>query len=259
MKAGLLIGSILEVFAFEIRRTLTAARSFNWLALALFPAILLLLVRVQSQMPIPLDRATFAIFLLVPLVSCLLGLLLWTTPAVQSEMEGQTWIYLAVRPHGKVAVLLGKYLVAIVWTISAGIFSVTACVLASQTADAVRLWSSMCILVILSSISYGALYLLIGVIATRRASVVAVAYTLLVEMGVSVIPATINKLTINHRLQSIMVDMMELEGLRSRASIFFGEKGSAQHIAFLIGYTLCLLAAVILVLRFKEIPMNSDT
>ena len=50
------------------------------------------------------------LFGLIPEVITLFGLLLWVTPVVQAELEGRTWIYLAVRPRGRVSMLLGKYL-----------------------------------------------------------------------------------------------------------------------------------------------------
>jgi ABC-type transport system involved in multi-copper enzyme maturation permease subunit len=62
---------------------------------------------------------------LIPQVVCLLGLLLWATPNVHSELEGRTWIYLAVRPDGKAMVLLGKYLTAVAWSASACLLALT--------------------------------------------------------------------------------------------------------------------------------------
>ncbi len=50
-------------------------------------------------------------------------------PLVHAELEGRTWIYLAVRPRGRVSVLLGKYLTAVAWTTLAGWTSTTICVL----------------------------------------------------------------------------------------------------------------------------------
>ncbi len=39
-------------------------------------------------------------FVLLPQVVTVLGLLLWATPVVHSELEGQTWVYAVVRPGG---------------------------------------------------------------------------------------------------------------------------------------------------------------
>ncbi len=253
-----MIRCIVEVFIFELRRSLTPGRSFHWLALALLPAVLLLVIRYQSNETLDVLRATLAIYFMVTIVSCLLGLLLWATPAVQSEQEGQTWIYLSTRPNGRVAVLLGKYLVAISWTISSGLFSTTACVLAAQVAEKERLWGTISLLVVMSSLSYGALYLLIGVLFTRRAIVVAVMYTLIGEFAVSLIPATVNKLTINHRLRTILADGMNLKELRGAAGMLFGDEGTWQHLLILVAYSLCLLITAICVVRYKEIPMITE-
>lgn len=253
-----MIAAIFEVFSFELKRTLTFSRTMIWLMLAIFPAALIAMVRWQSQDSIPIDIASLVIFFLVPQVSCLLGLLLWATPAIQTELEGQTWIYLAVRPSGKVAVVLGKYLIAVLWTAAAGIFSVTACVLASGASEPSKLWLSLCKLVCLSTLSYGALYLLIGVVILRRSIVFAVAYTLLIELVVSLIPATINKLTISHRLRALLADWMDLDTIRSRAEVIFGEQASGSHLMFLFGYTIVLLTATVLVVRTREMPMQVE-
>ena len=254
-----MIAAIFEVLSFELRRTLTLGRGLIWLGLATFPATLIFTVRWQRGDTIPIDAAALIIFFLVPQVTCLLGLLLWATPAVQTELEGQTWIYLAVRPLGKLAVVFGKYLIAVLWTAAAGILSVTASVLACGAAEPVRLWLSLSTLVCLSTLSYGALYLLIGVIVLRRAIVFAVAYTLLIELAVSLIPATINKLTISHRLRALLADWMKLETIRSRAEIIFGEQATLSHLLFLLGYTIVLLIATALVVRWREMPMQAES
>ncbi|MFO7904832.1 MAG: hypothetical protein R6U98_19370, partial [Pirellulaceae bacterium] len=84
---------------------------------------------------------------LIPGVITLLGLLLWVTPLVQSELEGRTWGYLAVHPRGRASLLLGKYLTAIVWTALAGCTSLTICILIAQPVYAFRLWSSLLLII----------------------------------------------------------------------------------------------------------------
>lgn len=254
-----MIAALLEVFAFELKRSLTFSRLAMWGAMAIFPAVLLAIVRLQLGEPIPRENATLAIFVLVPQVSCLLGLLLWATPAIQAEQEGQTWIYLATRPHGKIAVVLGKYLIAIAWTISAGIISVSASVLASSTTEPERLWATVCGLVVLASLSYGSLFLLIGVLVTRRAIAAAVSYTLLIEFALSFAPATINKLTVSYRLRALLADGIGLDALRSRAEILFGEQATTSHLLFVVGYSVCLLAVTLFIVLFREVPMNVET
>jgi hypothetical protein len=39
--------------------------------------------------------------------------MLRATPAVSVELERRSWVYLAVRPNGSTAVLIGKYLAAV--------------------------------------------------------------------------------------------------------------------------------------------------
>ncbi len=103
-----LFWKILTVIRFEMRRTRTDARAATWLIMVLFPAGLLALYRLQARTEPnfePLDERVLGLVLygLIPQVVCLLGLLLWVAPMLQAELEGRTWIYLAVRPGGKIA------------------------------------------------------------------------------------------------------------------------------------------------------------
>ena len=68
------------------------------------------------------------LFALVPMLVSMLGTFLWATPVVSAELERKSWVYLAVRPHGKVNVLIGKYLVAITWALSAALAGLCAAV-----------------------------------------------------------------------------------------------------------------------------------
>ena len=125
-----MIHAILSVFAFEYRRSLTYGRLATWLILVLVPVILMGAVKLattqieggefsrrnpEAQEFIATTLFYFFSYILIPQVACMLGLLLWATPSIHSELEGNTWIYLTMRPNGKQAVLFGKYLVAVFW------------------------------------------------------------------------------------------------------------------------------------------------
>jgi predicted membrane channel-forming protein YqfA (hemolysin III family) len=101
------------VFAFEWRRALTIPRMGWMLALAALPPLLLFLVRMAARSDPPPDVAAVLVYVLSPCVACMMSVFLWSTPAVSSELEGRSWTYLSVRPHGTLAVLLGKYLVGV--------------------------------------------------------------------------------------------------------------------------------------------------
>jgi ABC-type transport system involved in multi-copper enzyme maturation permease subunit len=74
----------------------------------------------------------FALVFLVALV-CVLMLLLWATPNVHSELEGKTWHFLVVRPGGRIACFLGKYLVAVSVSFATALVSLSGCVLVVES------------------------------------------------------------------------------------------------------------------------------
>lgn len=248
-----------HVLAFEGRRTQTRDRIVSWLALALFPSLLMILLQSQSQREIPSEPLAIMSFYLVVQIGCMLGLLLWATPAIGSELEAQTWVYVAVRPHGKLAILLGKYLVATAWTASAGILSAVGIAFASQYPQPLTLAGILMVLVILSSVCYAALYVLIGVAFSARSTVVAVVYTLLFEGVLSNIPATINQFTVCYRLRSLLAEWGNLTELRQAIEELFATEPVWQHLVCIAAFTFVSLGAAILLVHTKEFPVNIDS
>ncbi|HAD60136.1 MAG TPA: hypothetical protein DCG12_12900 [Planctomycetaceae bacterium] len=68
---------------------------------------------------------TVALYLLGPSIACMLGALLIAAPAIASELEQHSWIYLATRPNGVFFLVAGKYIVAVMWAFSATLIGVT--------------------------------------------------------------------------------------------------------------------------------------
>lgn len=263
-----MIGNVGAVFLFEWKRTLTLPRMAWWAVLASFPVFIMGLVRFNvprdNEPPDELWRGLCAwlIFALVPMLVSMLGTLLWTTPAVSAELERRSWVYLAVRPNGSTAVLLGKYLAAVTWVIPPALVGLTVAVPLAGTGDSLRIWLTMTGLVLLSCPAYAAIYLLLGVLMPRRAMVLAVAYTLLFELVISFVPAVINKITVQYRLRALVVDWCELQILGSRESsamTLFGDESAWVHVTTLITLTLVLLATSIIVLRFKEFSTSAES
>lgn len=249
-----------EVIRFEGKRTRTRGRIALWVALAAFPSVLMFLL--QSQAPpgqVPREALALISFYLVVQVGCMLGLLLWATPAVGSELEAQTWIYLAMRPHGKVAVLLGKYAVATLWTASAGVVSAVGVSIFSEFSEPLLLARALIALVALASVSYAALYILIGVAVQARATVFAVVYTVLIEGVLSTVPATINKFTVCYRLRALMADWVDIMLVGPEAEAIFGYEPAWQHLAALALYTGVVLVLALWVMRVKEFPVAMDS
>ncbi len=93
-----MIPEIWKVFLFEWHRSLSVGRILTWLVLLLVPVALMGAVLFLTRSEIPSTFLYVATYILVPQVICMLGLLLWATPAIHSELEAKTWVYLAMRP-----------------------------------------------------------------------------------------------------------------------------------------------------------------
>lgn len=245
----------LAVFRFEFNRTLTPIRAVFWIALACFPPAIVGLIRYHAGSTLDPLAVPFILFVLIPEVVCLMGLLLWATPAIHSELEGRTWSYLAVRSGGKGAVLLGKYFTAVAWTALAAWLALTLSVLiAPRVEHALRLWGVIATLIVLSCLAYGALYVLLGVLFLRRAMVVAVGYTFISEFVVGFVPAIINQLTVQYHLRCLMAEWLQWDVLPpGMEELFFGTASASQHVLILLGATAFLLTAAVLILRRREL------
>jgi ABC-type transport system involved in multi-copper enzyme maturation permease subunit len=251
------LSGAVTVLRFELLRTLTVSRITGWFVLVLFPVFIVSVITYYTadyQDHADVRPWGMVMFGLIPEVICLLGLLLWATPIVHTELEGRTWIYLAVRPRGRINVLLGKYLAAVLWTASAAWTSAILCVLIARPEMALRLLWCLSALVGFSCLAYGALYCLIGAFFHRRAMVIAVAYTLVFEFLVSLIPAMINKFTVQYRLRCLLVNWMEwsTERFPEGFELLLGDEPSWLHVLILIGIIVGLLVAGTQVIQHRE-------
>ncbi len=256
--------SIATVFRFEGRRSINKARLTLWAALACFPPVLLGLVR--YNVGLPSDEEFFVVpivlYVLCPGVVSMLGVLLWASPSIASELEGRSWVYPAVRPRGELAVYFGKYLVAVAWTMPAAWFAaaVAARIMAPNNYGeyiAVQ-WP----LIALSCLSYGAIYSLVGVLIPKRAMVACVFYTITSEVILSTVPAAVNILTIQYRLRCLFVRWMDWDdSLAQNNPVFltyFGETSSTWHLGVLLGYTVGILILGAIVLSWKEFTSEAE-
>lgn len=259
-----MLSRIPAVFVFEWRRALTVPRLAWMVALAAFPPVLLLMIRLAARRDPPFEASAIVVYILSPCLACMMSVFLWATPAISSELEGRSWVYLAVRPHGPLSVILGKYLVAVSWAIPVGLVSSILGSIIMGPADRVlRLISVECSLVILSCLAYAAVFLLIGVIIPRRAMVVGVVYTIAIEVGAAFIPAAVNLLTIQHRLRCVLVRGMDLkESVAENNPVFlsyFGTESSLWHVGVLLVMTALYLTAAALLLQFREFTAAAET
>lgn len=253
----------LAAFRFECKRSFTPARLGWWAALVLFPVGIVAMIQYYGGDLNDPAQSGLILFGLIPQVVCLMGLLLWATPAIQSELEGKTWIYLAVRPDGKSSVLLGKYATAVVWTGTAALVGLSVSILLAQPAGAFHMWRVLAGLVVLSCLAYGALFSLLGVVFPRRAMLAAVAYTLFVEFIASLMPAVVNRFTVSYRLQNILVEQLGLleeipleqmpREWQTLVTSLVSTAPTWQHGLALLAYSAALLALAVLVLLRREL------
>ena len=97
---------MLDVMRFELSRSMTKGRILIWCGLVGFPVVLFfLLSRIVHETRV--ETWGSVLHYLVTEIVVLLSLLLWATPVVSTEIEGQTWIYLATRRSGRSMVLFG--------------------------------------------------------------------------------------------------------------------------------------------------------
>lgn len=277
-----MIQAISHVFRFELQRTLTPARMLIWLALCLFPALLVGTLYYQAgsrtevrvtidefgneqiserqRDGIPEEAMAIICYALVPQISCMLGLLIWATPAVGSELESQTWIHLAMRSRGRTAVALGKYCVAVLWTASFAVWSSILVGILSGAENRLELVFALVGISVLSAMSYAALYLLLGAVFYRRASIVAVIYSLVLEGAISFVPATINQVAVSFRLRTLMSNWTALRAVweEEEASLLFGTQPPWLTVMILVAYTAILLAAACFIIRSREYPVQVE-
>jgi ABC-type transport system involved in multi-copper enzyme maturation permease subunit len=246
--------TVLVVLGFECRRGLALWRMIVLAGLAVFPALLGALVKSGGA---PLGEPApwiFMNFVLIPEVVCLLGLLLWATPVIQTEVEGKTWPYLAVRPCGKVPILLGKYLTAVLWTaLAAWLAILLSLVMVTPRVGAASLAAVLAAMVGFSSLTYGALFVLFGVLFLRRGMVVAVAYTFIFEFLVSWVPAMVNRCTVQYHLRNLMAKWLPEAYVPPWARQLTSDAPPWQHVLFLLGMIAVLLTAASLVLRRRQL------
>ena len=269
---GIRPGNVAAVFRFEWKRSLTLPRMAWWLGLACFPALITALVIYKTEpnesvrsgsAALSADFWAVMLFFLVSLVVSALGVFLWATPAIATELERRSWVYLATRPNGNMAVLFGRYLVAVSWALSAALIGLTLALVIAQPQRAFEIWRVVAVLTTLSCPAFGAVYSLIGTFAPKRAMVFAIIYTLLFEVVIAFVPAMVQEFTIQFRLRCLLVRWLELElvfgGGPAASQFLFNDTSPAQHVMVLLAMTAVYLLAAGCVLLWKEFSTADDS
>ena len=204
-------GKVAATAQFDFHRSMTIGRLSAFVILSLFPPAIVLI----SLLGPGLEAAPVIIGVTV-MAAGILAELLWATPIVYSELEGKTWLFLATRPRGVTAMLLGKYMIAALWTTAVCGIAMTICVLMAAAADVPgtgRMWQVFAILILLAAFSYAAIFSLIGVLFHRRAMVFAMTYVIALEVIIAQVPAVINQISVRHHLTALAVKWLEFRSL----------------------------------------------
>lgn len=255
-----MIAAILNVFQFEFRRSLTPGRITLWAALAAFPSGLILLMRLANgNVPVTDDFYIGALFVLIPQLTCMLALLLWMTPAIQSELEASSWPYLAIRPRGRRAVLIGKYLNAVLWTFATMSVSLSAAIVIASPLYLTQTFFVLFAIGTISALSYGTLYALIAVAVPQRAMIMALAYTLVVEYVIGFVPAIINQLTFQFRLRAIFVQWMGWDDIPTGISaVTVSDQHALVHFFWILVMMGAMIATALFILDRRQFVAADD-
>jgi len=261
------VSALRAVFIHEWKRSLTPGRIVWWFVMAAFPIVITALIasiqRFGQEMG-PEDIDAFwavLLYVLIPCVCCALSVLLTAAPAVATELEQRSWVYMATRPNGIFWLLLGKYLVAVTWGVTAAWAGIAGSMLLTTAASPVQIGVTLSALSVLSAVSYSAVYLLIGAMFPRRAMVFAVMYTGLVEVVLGFIPAIVNRLTVQYRLRSLLMQWVPVnEKIRSEPAFayVFAEGSSLVQCLWLLALTAIFLAVALVVAHRKEFTTAAE-
>ena len=208
-----LVSGILSIYRFQWQETFNKKTWLDWLLMIAIPVGIVILVDLTAHGDIETYLWGFFATTLIAGVIPGLNLLLWLTPLLSTELEGNTWTFISVRPGGKLCMVLGKYLATVSRAIVSGLLGLLIVILVTSSIadrpETTRLYATMALTVVLASLAYGCLFAALGVIFHKRAMVFTVSYTLLIEVMVSMLPAVINKLSITYYLRSIVTRIMD--------------------------------------------------
>lgn len=258
------------VVSYELARSRTPARIAMFVLMAGIPTALLIAVANLTPARFRTDQQTnlaFCVLLyaLVPQVMTMLGMLVLASPIVHTELEGQTWIYSLIRHRGRRSLLLGKYIVAVLWTTTAGILVTSLSIPFLPLQNPGKAWITISLLCVLSSLAYGALFILIGVVFQKRVMVISFVYALLAEGLLAWIPAVVNQFTIAYRLRSILFRWLDLsverffrsDGMVSNGMVAEDPTGLVQ-IGWVLAITALLLALALWLVERLQYSFQSE-
>lgn len=253
---------------FELRRSMSAQRISVSAGLALFPPVMLSLLITGARFSdhdggaMMIESSQFLAVFLIALV-LLLGLLLWATPNVYSELEGKSWLFIASRPSGRSSIFLGKFMASVLVSLAICFIAISLCVLVihhhNATTKPIRLWLAMNFVYFLATLIYASVFSLIGVLFVKRAMVVGAGFLIGFDVFLASLPgALINRFTVRHHLQEIGIATMgwffpSPAGSEKEYRFFYGQEWATWiHVVVILAATLILLVIGTKVITSRE-------
>lgn len=258
---------VLAVCRFELAKSWTWRRTLVALVLALFPPIMLALIAFYANLEGDAEVATFYQLVMVFLVGlvCILALLLRASTNVYTELEERTWVFVATRPRGRIALILGKYLAAFISAMVICLVALTLSVALGDRLgvfnDVIHSWLTLLATFAVAAAAYSAVFSLLGAVFYRRAMVFAAGFTLLFELLLASVPALISRFTIRYHVQELGFRWVGwfLPFPESDFRITFPQQPLWHHILALALITCLSLAAACLTVVHRQFITADET
>jgi len=250
---------IVAVAGFQLRRMLTPPRLALGLAVAIFPAAIMLTAR-RIVGGLDRDFAVVLLYALVPEAVCMLGLLVTMCPLVADELERGTWQHVVVRPGGRRSLLVGTFLAAVTWTAGTALVSLALTLGAAGIDGPGRLAAVLGGLVLVSCCGRAALFALPAVIVPKRALVASVGAAIVVEYLAGFLPAVVNQFTVSLRLRSLLVHWMGWrQSLPPDMRLLVDPRPPLVQLAAVAGLTLVMLTVAGIILGRRQFPPAEES
>lgn len=254
------LASIAAVAGFQLARLLTPPR----LALAaigiVFPtAVLAAAVNgigtsIEPRLGFPM------LYLLIPEMVCMLGLLVTMSPLVADELERGTWVHVAVRPGGRRGLLLGTWLASVIWSGAVALAALGLAILSDCIEGGSRVAGSFAVLILLSCMGRAALFALPAVIVPKRALVATVGVALVIEYFAGLIPAVVNQFTVSLRLRTLLVTWTGLRReIPSEFQLLVDINRPWYQVCAVLVLTTVFLAIAWAILEWRQFPPSDES
>lgn len=248
-----------EIARLHLRQLLGGRRVWLLAGFVTLPVLLTLSIRIVAGLPVgdftdALHPAAVYLFLLYPQAVCMLLALLDGALALSIELEGRTLTYLFTRPVPKWKIVMAKYIAGTAATTPLVVGSLLLSMVIVEFPGGVRWTAALFACTVASLAAYNAIYALIGALVPRRAMVLCMLYSGIVEFALSFAPLTINHATASYFLRSLAFAISGLP-LPPEAGPFLGGTEILPAVFGLIAVTGTALAAAMIVVTRREFVM----